>query len=83
VRKLSHGGREFEAWIVEAVDGAGKRLKAVVSAELAPVGVYLAESDEVRMQLTDWGEGARTKIRGRVYPFWIWLAGEVAKESSR
>lgn len=78
-KQYSHGGRKFEAWTLEAVDSSGKPVRAVVSEELAPIGVYLAESGDLRMELTDWGMGAKTRINGPAYPFWLWLMGEVSK----
>lgn len=80
-KRYTHRGKIFQAWSLEAVDDSGKPMRAVVSEELAPIGVYQAQSGDTRMELVDWGDGAQTRIRGTVYPFWLWLAGEVSKAS--
>jgi hypothetical protein len=54
-------------------------MRAIVSEEIAPIGVYSAQTGDTRMQLVDWGLGAQTRIKGAVYPFWLWLAGQVEK----
>lgn len=76
-RRYTQGGRSFEGWMLDALDADGKPLRAIVSEELAPIGVYRAESSGFTMQLTDWGMGAATRIQGPVYPFWLWVASQM------
>jgi hypothetical protein len=76
------GARSFPAWTLEAFDEAGKPVRAVVSEELPPIGVYRAEAGSTRMTLLDWGTGAKSRIRGLAYPFWLWLGGQVTKAAA-
>ncbi|MBI4890351.1 MAG: hypothetical protein HY821_06975 [Acidobacteria bacterium] len=72
-RTLQVAGRQLAAILVEAEDRKGKVIRAVVSEECAPIGVVSAESDEIRMMLTDFGLGAKTGIEGPVLNFYLWL----------
>jgi len=46
---------------------------ALVSEEVAPIGVVLAESPQVDMVLSDWGTGAKSRIEGTPVNFYVWL----------
>ncbi|HQL91472.1 MAG TPA: hypothetical protein PLQ15_12830 [Syntrophales bacterium] len=67
------GGRSVTAWDVEAVDAKGAVMAALVSEEVAPIGVVLAESPDVDMVLSDWGTGAKSRITGTPVNFYVWL----------
>lgn len=72
-RVVPIGGRSVNAWDVEAVDARGNPLYALVSEEVAPVGVVMAESPQTGMYLSDWGVGAKSKIEGTPVNFYMWL----------
>ena len=72
-RKVSVAGKQVNVIEVEAEDGKGRPLKAVVSLEVAPIGVVEAENDAVVMKLTDFGGGAATRISGPVLNFYLWI----------
>jgi len=58
---------------VEAVDAKGSTLGALVSEEVAPIGVIMAESPLMGMYLSDWGGGAKSMIEGTPVNFYVWL----------
>jgi hypothetical protein len=72
-RVIPIGGRSLNAWDVEAVDDRGDTLEALVSEDVAPIGVIMAESPLIGMYLSDWGGGARSKIEGTPVNFYVWL----------
>lgn len=72
-RMIPVGGRTVNAWDVEAVDARGGVMNALVSEEVAPIGVIMAESPLVGMYLADWGAGAKSKIEGKPVNFYWWL----------
>jgi hypothetical protein len=73
-------GRTVLGWEVEAEDPKGNRTHAVVSEEVAPIGVIEAQTQEVKMSLLDWGTGARTRITGKPRGFTLWILEQMAKE---
>lgn len=72
-RVIPVAGRSVRAWDVEAVDAAGDVTAALVSEEVAPIGIVLAESPQVDMVLSDWGTGAKSGIEGTPVNFYVWL----------
>ncbi len=72
-RVIPIGGRSLNAWDVEAVDDRGDTLEALVSEEVSPIGVIMAESPLIGMYLSDWGGEARSKIEGTPLNFYVWL----------
>lgn len=72
-RVIPIGGRTVNAWDVEAVDAKGETLEALVSEEVAPIGVVMAESPLMGMYLSDWGSGAKSRIEGTPVNFYVWL----------
>jgi hypothetical protein len=72
-RVIPIGGRSLNAWDVEAVDDRGDTLEALVSEDVSPIGVIMAESPLIGMYLSDWGGGARSKIEGTPVNFYVWL----------
>ena len=72
-RIIPIGGRTVNAWDVEAVDAKGSPMDALVSEEVAPIGVIMAESPLFGMYLSDWGGGAQSKMEGTPVNFYVWL----------
>jgi hypothetical protein len=58
---------------VEAVDARGNATDALVSEEVAPIGVIMAESPLFGMYLSDRGGGAKSKMEGTPVNFYVWL----------
>jgi hypothetical protein len=72
-RIIAIGGRTVNAWDVEAIDAKGGAMDALVSEEVAPIGVIMAESPMFGMYLSDWGGGAKSKMEGTPVNFYVWL----------
>lgn len=72
-RIIPIGGRAVNTWDVEAVDARGNNMDALVSEEVAPIGVIMAESPLFGMYLSDWGGGAKSMIEGTPVNFYVWL----------
>lgn len=72
-RVIPIGRRTVNAWAVEAVDAKGETLEALVSEEVAPIGVIMAESPFFGIYLSDWGGEAKSKIEGTPVNFYVWL----------
>lgn len=73
-------GREVPVVEVEAVDAQGRRMTAVVSAQVAPIGVVDAEAAGTRMTLEDWGDGATSRIEGKPLNFYYWIMRQIGVE---
>jgi hypothetical protein len=78
-KSLVRNGRTLQAVEMEAEDSQGRPLGAIVSEELPPIGVCEAENDEVRMELADWGGGARSAITGTPLNFYLWIMQQLGK----
>mgnify|MGYP005849682951 CR=1 FL=1 len=78
-RRVQRGGREIQVIEVEAEDARGRPLKAQVSEEVAPIGVCRAENDGIRMELADWGTGAKTRIDGAPRSFYLWIFEQIGR----
>jgi hypothetical protein len=72
-RMIPVSGRTVSAWDVEAVDAGGGAMNALISEEVAPIGVIMAENPLMGMYLADWGTGAKSKIEGPPVNFYWWL----------
>jgi len=78
-RQMSFGGESLDVWAVEGTDPQGGAMSAMVSLDVAPIGVLLAETDEASMYLEAWGGGATTRVKGKPKGFLMWLMGLVGK----
>lgn len=67
-------GHTFNTWRVvsEAKDGT-TTATAVVSEAIPPLGLYFAETSEIRMQLKNWGTNAQSAIRGQPLGLTSWI----------
>jgi hypothetical protein len=70
--------RQVEVWEVEAEDAKGIRTRAVVSEQIAPIGLVEAENPQIQMTLEDWGSGAVTRITGKPRSFTLWILEQIA-----
>jgi hypothetical protein len=82
-RVIPLDGRTVHAWDIEAVDAKGETMDALVSEDVAPVGIILAESPIMGMYLADWGAGAKSKIEGTPMNFYLWLMTQMGGALSK
>jgi len=75
--EMTHLGRTFTAWTLQAEDAEGRTMSAVVSEDLPPFGLYQVETPEMRMVLTDWGTGATSAIEGRPLGLCRWILKQI------
>lgn len=81
-RTVTHNGRTFEVWHVQAVDEQGLRMTAEVSESLPPLGIYQADTAEMNMRLVAHGLGAQTAIQGEPMDFWLWIMDQIGSALS-
>lgn len=75
--QITHGERTFSAWRVQTEEEDGSIVEAIVSEEIPPFGLYLAETSEQRMRLRDFGMNARSNITGEPLGLTRWIARQV------
>ena len=78
-RQMSFGGESLDVWTVEGTDSQGKAMSAMVSLDVAPISVLLADTAEASMYLEAWGSGATTRIKGKPKGFLTWVMGLIGK----
>ncbi|RJX35993.1 MAG: hypothetical protein C4525_02070 [Desulfarculus sp.] len=66
-------GRKLAAHKVSGSDAKGRPFNAVVSQAVPPLGLISVDTPETQMRLEDWGQGARSRIRGEPMNFYLWL----------
>ena len=76
-KDVTHAGRTFTAWQVESTAEDGTRVEAWVSEALPPLGIYITETPDLRMQLRDWGMDARSAITGEPLGLTRWIYRQV------
>jgi hypothetical protein len=76
-RVIRFAQRDLKVVEVEAVDPTGKRVAATVSESVLPIGVVMAETDDVGMYLDNWGMQAKSKIEGTPMNFYLWLMMQI------
>lgn len=78
-KRLSFDGVSLDVWSVEAADPKGVPITAMVSLGVAPIGVVMADTEEMSMFLEAWGVGAKTRIKGTPMGFTEWILSQVGK----
>ena len=76
-RTFDLSGRNITAWEVEAADDKGNISEAMVSEQVLPIGVIMAETPQAGMYLKDWGTNAKSKIDGTPMNFYLWLMMQI------
>ena len=76
-RTFDLSGRSIAAWEVEAVDDKGNKTEALVSEQVLPIGLVLAETSQANMYLKDWGVNAKSRIDGTPMNFYLWLMMQI------
>ncbi|MBM3293781.1 MAG: hypothetical protein FJY82_04565 [Candidatus Aminicenantes bacterium] len=79
-KKIVHKGRTVDCLVVEAENDQGQKVSATVSVQIPPIAIYAAETDDLRMTVSDWGTGAQTKLKGEPVSMTLWLIEMVGKE---
>jgi hypothetical protein len=77
LRTFDLSGRSIAAWEVEAVDDKGNKTEALVSEQILPIGLVLAETSQTNMYLKDWGVNAKSRIDGTPMNFYLWLMMQI------
>ena len=67
---------------MEAIDPQGRPATATISREAPPLCVVKLDSPDTRMELLDWGTGAKSKLTGKPVGLWRWVWG-VAWQAAR
>lgn len=78
-RQMSFGGESLDVWTIEGTDSQGGAMSAMVSLDVAPIGMLMADTDEASMYLEAWGGGATTRIKGKPKGFLTWVMSLIAK----
>ena len=74
-KDLQWKGRTLKATTVEARDSEGRPTEVTVSLEAPPLCIVKLDSPDAKMELLDWGTGAKTKIVGKPVGMWRWVWG--------
>jgi hypothetical protein len=72
-KTIRYRDRDVKVVDVEAADPKGKKVSAIVSDNVLPVGVVMVENEEIGMYLDDWGGGGKSRIEGTPMNFYLWL----------
>lgn len=74
-RTIEWKGHSLKATTVDATDAQGTPTKVTISIEAPPLCVVKLESPDAKMELLDWGAGAKTRIVGKPVGMWRWVWG--------
>lgn len=78
-KTLQWKGRSLKAATVKARDAKGNPTEVTVSLEAPPLCIVTLDSPDTKMELLDWGTGAKTKIVGKPVGMWRWVWGVAAQ----
>lgn len=76
------GDRELVAVDVIASDAEGRRVSATTSGSVSPLGLVVADTGDIRLDLEDWGTGAVTRIEGKPVSLFWWILTETFANAS-
>lgn len=74
-KEITWKGRKLKATTVDATDAQGQPTTVTISTEAPPLCVVKMDSPQAKMELLDWGTGAKTKIVGKPVGLWRWVWG--------
>lgn len=77
-KKVVIKGRTIDTLRVEAQDKDGRTTTASVSVQVPPLALVAAETDDLKMTLDDWGDGAASRISGQPIGFTFWIMEQIA-----
>lgn len=69
-------GRALAAYQV-GQGAQGRPFSAVISQAVPPLGLVSLDTPETQMRLENWGQGARTRIRGEPMNFYLWILTQI------
>lgn len=78
-KTVTLNGRTLPVWEVDATDKKGRKIKALVSEEVPPMGIVTAETEKTDIYLDSWGTDAKSKISGTPISFYLWLAMQLGR----
>jgi len=78
-KTVTVGGRAVPAWEVDATDKKGRKIKALVSEEVPPMGIVSAETEKTDVYLDSWGTDAKSRISGTPISFYLWLVMQLGR----
>lgn len=76
---ITIGKRKFSGWRVIGQDQNGAKVEAVASLSVPPLGLVSSSTADVRMEIDEWGMGAKTLIKGEPVNFYLWLIDQIGK----
>jgi len=76
-------GRSLKATTVDATDAQGNPTTVTISMEAPPLCIVKLDSPEAKMELLDWGTGAKTKIVGKPVGLWRWVWGVAVQAAQK
>lgn len=78
-RSFTHDGQRLNGFLAEAVDEKGGITRALVSTDIAPMGLVWADTAEMEIFLDDWGGGAETRIKDKPIGMFAWIMDMVSR----
>ncbi|HEY3277687.1 MAG TPA: hypothetical protein VGJ94_13800 [Syntrophorhabdaceae bacterium] len=72
-------GKSITVTEVEATDKKARKISALVSEEVPPLGIVKAEAEKTDIFLEKWGEGAKTKMEGTPVNLALWLIKQIGQ----
>ena len=78
-KSVTVNGRTVPVWEVDATDRKGRKIKALVSEEVPPMGIVSAETEKTDVYLESYGTDAKSRISGAPISFYLWLAMQLGR----
>jgi hypothetical protein len=78
-KTVSLDGKTIPVWEVEATDKKARKIKALVSEQIPPMGIVKAETEKTDIELEKWGTGAKTRIEGTPANLYLWLIKQLGQ----
>ena len=76
---FTHDGQRMQGFLAEGRDDKGGAIRALVSLDVAPMGLVWADTAEMAMYLDDWGSGAATRITEKPIGMFAWIMDMVSR----
>ncbi len=82
-KTVTVNGKPINAWEVEASDKKDRKINAIVSDEVPPLGIVNADTEKTTIHLVAWGTGAKSKIEGSPITFYLWMIKQLGQNFMR
>lgn len=76
---FTHDGMKLQGYLAEGRDDKGGAMRALVSLEVAPMGIVWADTPEMALYLDDWGSGAETRVKETPIGMFAWIMDMVGR----